>query len=69
LAAAISRRPSNGHGDGDSGDESQNAGRDFLVFRPEDSGGLDAADVVSELCRRAGRSQASQDKAGGARRT
>jgi hypothetical protein len=28
-------------------------------FRPEDSGGLDAADVVAELCRRAGRSQAS----------
>src|SRR5215831_3844869 len=28
-------------------------------FRPEDRGGLDAADVVAELCRRAGRSQAS----------
>ena len=28
-------------------------------FRPEDSGGLDAADVVAELCRRASRSQAS----------
>jgi hypothetical protein len=28
-------------------------------FRPENSGGLDAAGVVAELCRRAGRSQAS----------
>jgi hypothetical protein len=28
-------------------------------FRPEDSGGLNAADVVAELCRRVGRSQAS----------
>ena len=28
-------------------------------FRPEDSSGLDAADVVAELCRRAGRTQAS----------
>jgi len=28
-------------------------------FRPEDSSGLDAADVVAELCRRAGRPQAS----------